>query len=94
MSTDRAQDHALTGETVTLAELDGSQALYIHERNSGQAFGLRIDVGLRAPCHATAVGKAILAFLPPSEQAALLEQIGVAKGKSAGGLAYGPDLEP
>jgi DNA-binding IclR family transcriptional regulator len=60
---------------VTLAELDGAQALYIDEGNSGQAFGLRIGVGRRAPCHASAVGKAILAFLPPSEHAALLEQI-------------------
>jgi sugar lactone lactonase YvrE/DNA-binding IclR family transcriptional regulator len=66
-----------TGETVTLAELDRGQALYIDERNSGQAFGLRIGVGRRAPCHASAVGKAILAFLPPSEQAALLGQIGL-----------------
>ncbi|MEM7023616.1 MAG: SMP-30/gluconolactonase/LRE family protein, partial [Pseudomonadota bacterium] len=64
-----------TSETVTLAELDGGEALYIDERNSGQAFGLRIGVGRRAPCHATAVGKAILAFLPPPEQAGLLDQL-------------------
>lgn len=64
-----------TGETVTLAELDGAEALYIDERNSGQAFGLRIGVGRRAPVHASAVGKAILAFLPPAEQRALLGRI-------------------
>jgi len=64
-----------SGETVTLAELDSSAALYIDERNSGQAFGLRIGVGRRAPCHATAVGKALLAFLPPPEQAAVLGQL-------------------
>jgi sugar lactone lactonase YvrE/DNA-binding IclR family transcriptional regulator len=64
-----------TGETVTLAEIDGAEALYIDERNSGQAFGLRIGVGRRAPCHATAVGKAMLAVLPPPEQAALLGRL-------------------
>jgi DNA-binding IclR family transcriptional regulator len=64
-----------TGETVTLAEIDGAETLYIDERNSGQAFGLRIGVGRRAPCHATGVGKALLAFLPPPEQAALLARI-------------------
>jgi len=66
-----------TGETVTLAELDDGEVLYIDERNSGQAFGLRIGAGRRAPLHCTAVGKALLASLPPPEQRALLQRLGL-----------------
>lgn len=61
-----------TGETVILAELEDGQALYIDERDIGGPFNLRVGVGRRAPLHCTALGKAILSFLPPHDQQVLL----------------------
>ncbi len=72
-----------TGESVTLAELDQGAALYVDERNSSQPFGLRIGVGRRAPLHATAIGKALLAFLPPAEQQGQLARLGLERFTAA-----------
>ncbi|MEO1019182.1 MAG: IclR family transcriptional regulator, partial [Pseudomonadota bacterium] len=57
-----------TSETVSLAEFDQNAVLYIDERSSVQTIGLRLGVGRRAPLHGTALGKALLAFLPPAAQ--------------------------
>ncbi len=61
-----------TGATVQLAVLDGSDVVYLEILVGRDAPDLPSRVGGRVPAHATAVGKAILAFSPaPTVEAAL-----------------------
>jgi DNA-binding IclR family transcriptional regulator len=53
------------GETVHLGRLDGSQIIYLAKRESVHPLRLYSAVGRRLPAHATALGKALLAALPP-----------------------------
>jgi DNA-binding IclR family transcriptional regulator len=54
-------------ETVQLTVLDRDQVLYIDGCESSRQLRTFFDLGDRAPLHCTALGKAILAFLPPPE---------------------------
>ncbi|HKW37989.1 MAG TPA: IclR family transcriptional regulator [Burkholderiales bacterium] len=56
-----------TGETVHLGILDHDSVLYVISLESKQALRMGSKVGTRAPVHATAVGKALLAFQPEEE---------------------------
>ncbi len=68
-----------TGFTVNMAILDGTDIVYVERCRSGRAGQREIDlnphVGARLPAYCTSLGKVLLAFLPPDEQAAALEQI-------------------
>lgn len=55
-----------TGHTVHLAVLDGRHVVYIEILPSRTTPALPSRVGGRVPAHATAVGKALLAFSDPS----------------------------
>ena len=57
-----------TGETVNLAVLDGSEILYLSVFESQHTFRMVSEVGRRRPLYCTALGKAILAHLPPEQQ--------------------------
>jgi len=61
-----------TGETVHLAILDHDSVLYVISLESKQALRMGSKVGTRVPVHATAVGKALLAFLPEEEIARII----------------------
>ncbi|SDR48079.1 SMP-30/gluconolactonase/LRE family protein [Pseudovibrio sp. Tun.PSC04-5.I4] len=61
-------------ETVALCRLDNDKALYLDER-SGQGLGVRIATGQRVPLHATAAGKALMAFQDPTTLRRLLQNI-------------------
>jgi IclR family pca regulon transcriptional regulator len=64
-----------TQRTVNLAILDGTDVVYIERcRTTGPGqpeLDLNLDVGARLPAYCTAMGKAILAFVPEE----LLEEI-------------------
>lgn len=60
-------------ETAYLAVLDGAEILYLDRVESSHSIRLRSSVGTRGALHSTSLGKAILAFLPPDERAALLD---------------------
>jgi IclR family KDG regulon transcriptional repressor len=62
-------------ETVYLGILDGTEILYVGKVDSPQQVRMHCVIGTRNPLHCTALGKAILAFLPSEERAALLDQI-------------------
>jgi IclR family transcriptional regulator, pca regulon regulatory protein len=59
-----------TGFTVNLAILDGTDVVYIERcratRPGQREIDLNLHVGARLPAYCTAMGKAILAFVPPS----------------------------
>jgi len=84
-----------TGETVHLAILDHDSVLYIITHESKQALRMGSKVGTRAPVHATAVGKALLAF-QPEEQIARIIARGLpssAPNTVVGGKALQRELE-
>lgn len=59
-------------ETVHLARLDGSDILYLASKYSRHALQAHFQLGRRLPAHVTALGKAMLALLPPDALAAHL----------------------
>ncbi len=63
------------GETVRLAMLDGSEVLYIDQKEGRGELNLRYAVGTRGPAYCSGTGKAILAFLEPAKQADILRSI-------------------
>jgi IclR family acetate operon transcriptional repressor len=68
-----AQLVRLTGETANLAMLDGDEVVYIAQVPSLHQMRMFTEPGRRVRTHCTAVGKALLAQLPPGEARALLE---------------------
>ncbi|MFC9556380.1 IclR family transcriptional regulator [Rhodococcus sp. NPDC056960] len=61
------------GETVNVAILDGSDVMTLDQVTGGSSTIASIDwIGRRAPIHATAAGKLLLAYLPPTERDRLL----------------------
>jgi IclR family transcriptional regulator, KDG regulon repressor len=61
------------GETVNLAILEDGQVIYIDVLQSPSALRIAAVPGERNPVHCTALGKAILAFLPDDELHKVLE---------------------
>jgi DNA-binding IclR family transcriptional regulator len=59
---------ARTRETVHLAALDGPDAVYVHKLESPEPVRAYTEVGGRAPAHAVATGKALLAQSSDVEQ--------------------------
>jgi IclR family acetate operon transcriptional repressor len=66
-----------TGEPVFLAMLisDGSGVIYVDRVESDQVIRYAPKLGERRPMHATAAGKAILAFMPTEQREAILKSI-------------------
>ena len=62
-------------ETAHLAILDGTDMLYVGKEDSPQSVRMHSVIGTRNPLHCTAMGKAVLAFLPAEESKRLLAQI-------------------
>lgn len=65
----------ISNETVHLAVLDNAKILYIDKVESTQSVRLTATIGTRNELYCSAMGKAIMAFLPTSEQSQLLEQL-------------------
>jgi IclR family pca regulon transcriptional regulator len=68
-----------TGYTVNLAILDGIDVVYIERcrtaRPGQRDIDLNLHVGARLPAYCTAMGKAILAFIPESRLDELIDRI-------------------
>lgn len=64
-----------TNETVHLSILEDTEILYIAKVESSQSIRMTSTIGTRSNLHSTAMGKAVLAFLPAGEQVGLLEQL-------------------
>jgi DNA-binding IclR family transcriptional regulator len=63
-----------TGETAHICILDGKEMLSIANVESPRTLRTPSTVGRRTPLHCTAVGKALLAFLPESEADELIRK--------------------
>jgi IclR family transcriptional regulator, pca regulon regulatory protein len=68
-----------TGYTVNMAILDGLDIVYVERCRSTQAgqreIDLNLHVGARLPAYCTSLGKVLLAWLPPQEQSAALDEV-------------------
>jgi DNA-binding IclR family transcriptional regulator len=63
-----------TGETVTVAVLEGDDAVVLHQSLS-RASALNVDwTGRHTPLHATAAGKVFLAYMPEDQLQRILER--------------------
>jgi DNA-binding IclR family transcriptional regulator len=63
-----------TGETVTIAVLEGDDAVIIHQSIS-RASALSVDwTGRHTPLHATAAGKIFLLYMPEDQRLRVLEK--------------------
>jgi DNA-binding IclR family transcriptional regulator len=65
----------LTGETVSLAVLEGREVFYVDVMESTHTFRLVSQIGMRHPLYCTALGKVILAFHSQEEQDNLISGI-------------------
>lgn len=65
-----------TQETINLGVLEGNEIVYVAMAESPLGLRMAARPGSRDPAHSTSLGKAILAFLPQSEQQRLLHSLG------------------
>jgi len=65
---------ARTGESSSMAQLDGSDIVYIARVSVPKIIALRVEVGTRFPATRTSQGKVLLAALTPAELSATLAQ--------------------
>lgn len=68
---------AETGESAFLAVLDDGEVVYLFKEEGHRAIRTTARLGSRRPAHCTALGKAILATLPPAEARAILARTGM-----------------
>jgi IclR family acetate operon transcriptional repressor len=66
---------SITNETSHLAILDQHEFVYVHKVDNHQAIRMRSRVGQRGQLHCTAMGKAMLAFLPEAELNQILSSV-------------------
>jgi DNA-binding IclR family transcriptional regulator len=66
-----------TGETVHLAVLEQGQVVYIDKSEPPGPMRMASAIGKIMPAHCTALGKAMLAFLPAAEVARIIETWGL-----------------
>jgi IclR family acetate operon transcriptional repressor len=64
-----------TLETIHFGVLDGLQAVYVEKLAGRRAYQMKSRVGNPIPLHCSAIGKAILAFLPGEERERLMGEI-------------------
>jgi IclR family acetate operon transcriptional repressor len=68
---------AAGGNTVHLAVRAGDHAVYVHKVDGDKPYEMRSRVGSQFDLHCTAIGKAILAHLPPAEVEAIAAAAGL-----------------
>src|SRR6478672_2729983 len=65
---------ARTGESSSMAQLDGSDIVYVARVSVPKLIALRVEIGTLFPAAQTSQGKVLLAALPPDRVAAVLAQ--------------------
>jgi len=67
------------GETVHLGVLDEGRVISIEREESRQGLYSHVEIGKSAPLHCTAVGKAIMAYLPSEKIDSIIKKKGLKK---------------
>jgi IclR family transcriptional regulator, pca regulon regulatory protein len=65
---------ARTGESSSMAQLDGSDIVYVARVSVPRIIALRVEIGTRFPAALTSQGKVLLAALAPDQLAATLAE--------------------
>jgi IclR family pca regulon transcriptional regulator len=65
---------ARTGESSSMAQLDGSDIVYVARVSVPKLIALRVEIGTHFPAVQTSQGKVLLAALPPDQVPAALSQ--------------------
>ncbi|CAJ0793026.1 Pectin degradation repressor protein KdgR [Ralstonia psammae] len=65
----------LTRETVHLGAFDEDAIIYIHKIEGDYGLRMQSRVGWRKPLYSTAIGKVLLAYMPPDESRAVLSRV-------------------
>jgi len=65
------------GENVHLGVLNDGEVVYLYRAQGLESLSVNSRPGMRAPAHCTAMGKAMLAFLPDVEQASIIARHGL-----------------
>jgi IclR family acetate operon transcriptional repressor len=73
----RGLQQAVGGHTVHLALRNGNHCTYIHKVDGNQPYQMASRIGMSIPLHCTAVGKALLAFLPADEVSTIVASTGL-----------------
>ena len=68
-----------TGESCNVAVLDGYEIIYVDRVECEAPLRVQLEVGSRVPAYCTAIGKVLLAYLPPATRKKLLDVIPVKK---------------
>jgi IclR family transcriptional regulator, pca regulon regulatory protein len=63
-----------TGESSSMAQLDGSDIVYVARVSVPKIIALRVEIGTRFPAGQTSQGKVLLAALPPADVPEVLAQ--------------------
>ena len=66
---------ARTRETAHIAVMDGDEVVVLEQAETSEQIRMITDVGMRMPCHCTALGKVLLAHLPIDELESYLENV-------------------
>ena len=69
--------HRRCQETIHLAVCEGGRMVYLNKIEGAGPFVMKSRVGASMPMHSTALGKAVLAFLPATRVDAILAQHGM-----------------
>lgn len=69
----------LHDESINLAVLENTEVIYIDHMSSSQPLGVHVKIGKRAQISTTALGKAMLAFMPLVDQEALIPRLTLEK---------------
>ena len=77
-----AQPHLLriaeqTGESASLAQLDGIDVVYVARVNARRVLSLNVDIGTRLPAHATSMGRVLAAYAEASVVDRIVDQGGL-----------------
>ena len=64
-----------TRETIHLTLRHGAQAVYVEKLDSSEPVRIHSRIGATVPLYCTAVGKVMLAYLPPDEQERIFPQL-------------------
>lgn len=77
-----AQPHLLrvveqTGESASLAQLDGIDIVYVARVHARRVLSLNIDIGTRLPAHATSMGRVLAAFAESSVVDRIIKESGL-----------------
>lgn len=66
-----------TGESVNLLIPVGDRGMYVDNVESNQSLRMVVDIGVREQLHHSAVGKAILAFVPIEKREYIINEVGL-----------------